>query len=996
MLRQIRELIILFLILFSVQKFNAQQNFPLHPVENSDRIDSLISTLSLEQKIGQLFFIDVQSTSSERGRQQLIKRVEKYHPGGILFMQGAPSEQLNLMRDLNGISQIPLFYSIDGEWGVSMRLDSVTWFPKHMMLGAIRDNRIVKEVGYAIGQQCRGVGININFAPVLDVNSNSANPVINIRSFGENPYRVADKGYAYFSGMQNAGVMAVGKHFPGHGDTNLDSHHDLPVINKSLQQLSQNELIPFKKAINLGIEGIMAGHLLVPALDSTGLPVSLSKEALDYLRHELHFGGLIFSDALNMRSVDDRFDQHYLKAFMAGNDVLLFPADIEKAVNEIKAGVSDSIITEQEINARVKRILIDKNKYLIDSVPDMYGEKQDYLQFRNILDKAVRHAVTLVKNDNRMLPFSTDNHRQALLVTIGGTFDKFGDMLNRYRQFDQVNLDINSPEQINKVLLKASGYDDIVVAYTGNIFSVATNYGFNNKVQDILLKLPSQKNISLVLFSNPYLLKGLKESLLKRFGSILVAYEDKPEIEKVTAQIIMGGLPAMGMLPVSAGLKFPEGTGLYTTKIRLNYGFPENEKLNNDTLDLIDSLVYSAIEDKAMPGCQVLIAKNGEIVFDKSYGYQTYKEKDTVVWSDLYDLASVTKIAATLPVVMHLNETGKLNLDMKLREFDHLCTDTFKSDISIRELLLHQSGLKPYIPFHYMIVNTDNLKDGLFSRRKTSVFNIQVGEGVYVNRYAKFKDGFVSKRKDADHSIEVVPEMYMFDAIKDSIYTWIDTSDVDSTRSYRYSDLNFYYLEKVVDFVTHSTLDVLADSMYYNTLGMNNTMFRPIQQVDLKRIVPTEDDHFFRKRLLRGYVHDQAAAMVGGVAGHAGLFSNATDIAKYGQMLLNDGWYGNTHYFKSSTIDYYTQTGNQLNRRGLGFDKPEPDTSKVSPACLSASLKSFGHSGFTGTYVWIDPQYQIVYVFLSNRVNPDAYNNKLVDENVRTNIQQKIYNAMLP
>jgi beta-N-acetylhexosaminidase len=996
MLRQIRELTILFFSLVLVLKINAQQNFQVKPVENTDAIDSLISTLTLDQKIGQLFFIDVLSTLSESGQKKLSALIEKYQPGGLLFMQGTPSNQLNLMRSLEGITAIPLFYSVDGEWGASMRLDSVIWFPKHMMLGAIRDNRIVKEVGFAIGEQCRNLGISINFAPVLDVNSNAENPIINMRSFGEKPNRVADKGYAYFTGLQSAGIMAVGKHFPGHGDTNIDSHHDLPVIHKSLKQLSETELIPFKKSIDFGIEGIMAGHLMVPALDSTGLPVSLSKQGLDYVRNELHFKGLIFSDALNMRAVDDRFDKHYLKAFMAGNDVLLFPTDIGKAVKEIKDAVLDSVITEQEINMRVKRILEAKNNYLIDSVPSGFSPEKDYLQFRSILDKAIRHAITLVKNDKQMLPLSSDNYKNALVISVGGEFETFTTMLKHYRQFDRVKLDINNPEQINKVLLKASGYDDIVVAFTGNIFSVSTNYGFNDKVQDILLKLPSQKNVALVVFSNPYLLKGINESLLRRFGSVLVAYEDKPEIESVAAQIVMGGLPAMGILPVSAGAKFPAGTGFYTSKIRLNYSFPENEKLLKDTLDLIDSLVYNAIDDKAMPGCQVLIAKNGEIVFDRSYGYQTYKKKDTVVWDDIYDLASVTKITATLPVVMHLDETGKLNLDMKLRDFDHLCTDTFKSDISIRELLLHQSGLKPYIPFHYMIVDTDKLKDGLFSRKKTSEFNIQVGEGVYVSRYAKFKEGLVSKKPDPDHTIEVVPGMYMFDAIKDSIYTWIDTSDVDSTRSYRYSDLNFYYLEKVVDFVMQTTLDSLADALYYSPLGMNNTLYRPIRKIDLQRIVPTEDDHFFRKRLLRGYVHDQAAGMVGGISGHAGLFSNATDMAKYGQMLLNDGWYGNKRYFQNSTVEYYTQTGNQVNRRGLGFDKPEPDTSKISPACLSASLESFGHSGFTGTYVWIDPKYQIVYVFLSNRVNPDAYNRKLIDENVRTNIQQKIYNAMLP
>lgn len=997
MLRQIREFIIPFLLIFPFFFSNAQQLFPdMETGSVEERIDSLILGMTLDQKIGQLFFIDALSKASEKQKNKAIEKIRQFHPGGILFMQGSPGMQLQLMKRMNDASEIPLFFSIDGEWGTSMRLDSVLWFPKHMMLGAIRDNRIVEEVGYAIGQQCRNAGIAINFAPVLDVNNNVENPVINMRSFGENPYRVADKGFAYFTGMQQAGVMAVGKHFPGHGDTNLDSHHDLPVIDKPLTVLENNELIPFSRAINLGIDGIMAGHLMVRALDPSGIPVSLSQKSISYLKNQLGFNGLVFSDALNMRAVDDRFDNHYLKAFIAGNDILLFPKDIAEGVRQIKQGLKDSIITGDQIDNRVKRILTYKEKYRRDSIPSAFYNKSDVVNHRNVLNKAIRHAVTLVKNENQVIPLSAGNQRKAMVLAIGGSFTPFTQMLKRYRQFDLYTIDINNDESITRALLKAPDYDDIVVAYAGNVFSVSTNYGFNNKVQDVLLKLPAQKNVALALFTNPYVLTGINPSLLKRLGSVLIGYEDKPEIERVVAQIMMGGLPAMGMLPVSAGEQFPAGKGLFTSKIRLGFTYPEDEMLKQDTLNLIDSIVYRAISEKATPGCQVIIAKDGNVVFDKSYGYQTYKRRDTVAWDDLYDLASVTKISATLPVIMYLDETGKLNLDMKLRDFDHLCTDTFKSDITVRELLLHQSGLKPYIPFHYLLIDTDKLKDGLFSRKKSRVFNIQVGEGVYVNRNAKFKPGFVSTKKDTAHPIEVVPDFYMFDAIKDSIYTWIDTSDVDSTRSYRYSDLNFYYLERVADFITKTSLDMAADSLYYVPLGMNNTFFKPINKVDINRIVPTEDDLFFRKRLLRGYVHDQAAAMVGGVSGHAGLFSNATDLAKYGQMLLNDGWYGEKRYFSTSTIEYYTQTGNQVNRRGLGFDKPEPDTSKVSPACISASLQSFGHSGFTGTYLWVDPKYDIVYVFLSNRVHPHAYNRKLIEDNVRTDIQQKIYNAMLP
>lgn len=962
----------------------------------SYQIDSVIEKMTLEEKIGQLFFIDVSTKWSHAEIDRIETIVKKHKPGGILVMQSEPEAFLNLKARLNQKTKVPLLYAVDGEWGAAMRFDSLIWFPKSMMLGAIRDNRIVREVGAAIGNECRQLGVHINFAPVLDVNNNAQNPVINMRSFGENPQRVAEKGYAYFTGLQSAGVMAVGKHFPGHGDTDMDSHFDLPVIHKSLKELKNNELIPFKRAANFGIEGIMTAHLVVPALDSSLLPVSLSPKGIDYLRNTLDFKGLIFSDALNMRAVHQRFDKHYLKALLAGNDVLLFPADLSKGINEVLWGIENKLVSEQEINAKVRRILAYKYKAMGDSLFGRFNIKNDYISYRKVLQKAIQNAVTLIKNDNNVIPIDASKGKKAMLITIGSPLSDFAEGLSMYRDWDWFTVNVDDPNDMNKVLLKAPDYDNIVLAFAGNGFSVSTNYGFSSSVQNFMYKLPVNKAVSLVLFTNPYALKNVQKELLNRFSAIMIAYEQKPEIESVAAQMVMGGLPAMGVLPVSINKQFPAGTGMYTQKTRLNYSFPETKNLSIDTLNLIDEIVLEAIADEAIPGCQVLVAKNGSVVYNKSFGYHTYKKLNPVKWNDIYDLASVTKVATTVPIIMHLNEFEELSLEQKLGDFNGLCTSEFKKDIKVRELLLHQSGLKPYIPFHYMIIDADKLDEGVFSRKKTGPFTIQVGEGVYANNRAKFKPGFVTRVKDDKHGIKVGPNMFMFNEIHDTISAWIDSSDVDSTRSYRYSDLNFYYLEKVINRTSNLAVDAMADSLFYKPLGMNNTMFLPLQKRNEKTIIPTENDQFFRKSLVRGYVHDQAAAMVGGISGHAGLFSNANDLAKLGQVFLNNGWYGSNRYFEPSTINYFTQTGNQLNRRGLGFDKPEPDTAKVSPACESASLNSYGHSGFTGTFLWVDPDKQLIYVFLSNRVHPNAYNNKLVEDNVRTRIQQKIYNALLP
>ena len=953
-------------------------------------MDSLFKSMTIKERIAQLFFVDVPLNQDGERVNAKLNEIEKWQPGGILFM-GGTLEQLNYYKtEIDHRLQVPPLYSIDGEWGMNMRIDSMVWFPKHMMLGAIRDNRVVKKVGRAVGEECAANGIQINFAPVLDVNNNAGNPVINIRSFGENPNRVAEKGYAFFSGMQSVGVMAVGKHFPGHGDTHLDSHVDLPKIDKTLKELNQTEIIPFRKASQLGIQGIMTAHLMVDSLTKDELPVSLSPNAISYLKDTIGFNGLIFSDALNMGAVDQRIGQHYLKAYLAGNDILLFPADINDGIEQIYKGLMDSLISEDELNIRVKKILILKQKLLGISGSNI---SSDYL--KSVQRLAIENSLTLLKNKDRLLPLSTRKDIKSGILSINSEVGSFSKIMNRYKTFVSINLKSDNVDGLHKELLKTTELDEIVVAISGNSFAISDNYGLNNKAIEILRMLPRGKKIVLTFFSNPYALNKLPDDILSQIDAVLVAYENRPEIQEVAAQMLMGGLPVMGSLPVSVK-NFPEGTGLFTNKTRLSYNTNLSGKpFNKDTIVLIDSIAHHAIDIKATPGCQVMVVHKGEVILDKCYGYHTYSNKIPVKPGDLYDLASVTKVTATVPIVMCLNEGEILSLDRKLKTFNSICTNPFKSDVTIRELLLHQSGLKPYIPFHYLMLDTENLPDGLFNRRKSGTFSIKVDEGIYANRKVKFRKGFMASKYSNDFSIEVAPKFYTPGFINDSISAWIDSSEVDSSKRYHYCDLNFSYLEKVIEDLTHKKLDRLSDSLFFNPLGMSHTVFKPLNYFTKDEIVPTEDDRLFRKQLIHGYVHDQAAAIVGGVSGHAGLFSNANDLAKFGQMLLNNGWYGDKPYFDWSTIDYYTQTGNLLNRRGLGFDKPEPDTSKVSPACASASLQSYGHSGFTGTYFWIDPKYDLIYIFLSNRIHPDAFNRKLIEENVRTNIQQKIYNALL-
>lgn len=935
-------------------------------------VDSVFRTLDEEQRIGQLFMVAAYSNRGSDHIQTITKLITDCHIGGLIFFQGGPYRQAALTNYYQGLAQVPLLISIDAEWGLSMRLDSTTQFPHQMTLGAIQDDKMVYRFGQEMARQCKRLGIHINLAPVVDVNNNPRNPVINDRSFGEDKYNVASKSIAYMQGMQDGGIMANAKHFPGHGNTDKDSHKTLPTVNRTRLEIDSIELYPFRQLMNRGLSSVMVAHLYVPALDTTAnMASTLSKAVVtDLLKNDLHYTGLVFTDALNMKGVSAYYPAGVVdvKALLAGNDVLLFSEDVPTAIAEIKKAMAEGKISQAEIDVRVKKIL--KAKYLTGlnnyHPIDQRNLGTDLNNFRTELlnRKLFESSITVLKNKNNLIPLANLSTGKIAALSIGATVDN--DFLNGLKQYDALPVyALEKGAQLadfDFMESELSKYETVIVGLHGLSTKENKNFGITPQLKAFLTRVQEKSKVILSVFGNPYCLRNFEN-----FEPIIMAYEDNKFTQNGVAQVICGGLWANGKLPVTASEVFKCGDGFSVTNaIRFRYASPEEVKMSSAKLADIDSLAKDAIAKGAMPGCQILVAKDGKIVYSKSFGTQSTTDSAKVDNFDIYDVASVTKVAATTLAAMRLYETGKLDLDRKLGHYLKDKKLGNKKGLIISDMMSHQAGLKSWIPFWKNSVAVNGRGD-LINYRPTP---------------------------SAVYGTKVADKMYLRSDYEETIWKDIIDSKIENEGTYVYSDLGFYFMKAVVEELAQMKLNDYVTKQFYVPLGLSHTSFLPLNRFPATDIIPTENDQDFRKQLLRGYVHDQGAAMLGGVGGHAGLFSNAYDMAVIMQMLLNNGTFGGKRYFKPETVQKFTSTWGTVSRRGLGFDKPENGNGKGSPTCKSASPLTFGHTGFTGTCVWADPKYNVVYVFLSNRVNPNAENKKLVELNVRTNIQQVIYDAM--
>ena len=969
----IKKIVLLILIGFAF-KAHSQRVDPLLTNDFKAQeiwVDSIINTMTIDEKIGQLFMVQAYSNLDQKHEDFITEMITKYHVGNLIFMQGTPEKQAILNNKYQSISKFPLMIGFDGEWGLDMRLNNTYKFPWNMTLGAIRNDSLIKAFGAQLGKHCKRLGIHINFAPVLDINVNPANPIIGNRSFGESKENVAQKAIAFTKGMQKYKVMANGKHFPGHGDTDSDSHHTLPFLDFDKTRLDAIELYPYKKIFDAGIGSVMTAHLNIPSLEPTpNLPTSLSKNVVtNLLKQELGFNGLIITDGLNMKGAANYASsaEINLAAIKAGNDLLLIPQDVPATIELIKQALLLNTLTEKRLNLSVRKILKAKywmglHSYTPVSISNLHEDlnsSADELLHREL----VKHSLTLLKNKQESVPFLNLEKQKIAYVKLGDdSGDYFLSMLKNYTKVDEI-----AASNLNDLIKKLKPYSKVIVGFHKSNAHPWKSYKFKGKELVWLQEIARNKETILDVFTSPYSLLQLKS--VTNISAILISYQNSKLAQELSAQLLFGAFGACGKLPVSIREDFKVGFGLSTNNLsRLQYTIPEAVNMSSLKLRAIDSLANEILEDKMTPGFQVLAARHGKVFFQKSYGYHTDKKELKVKNSDLYDLASLTKILASLPLLMKADEEQKIPVDASLQTILPSFKNSNKAALTVKQILSHVARLKPWIPF--------------YKQTQDSVTGVNLKE-------------FYSAKKTKKYSVKVAENLYLRNTYKDSIYKFINKADQRTEEGYKYSDLGYYLFKEVIEKKYNKPLDKLLNETFYASLGLNRTAYLPLRKFKKDAIVPTEKDDYFRNQLIHGNVHDMGAAMLGGVAGHAGLFANANDVAKIMQMYLQKGFYGGKRFIDEKTIDKFNKRyyKDKEVRRGLGFDKPQlnPD---IKATCGCVSDESFGHSGFTGTYTWADPKSGIVYVFLSNRVYPSMANTGLIETDMRTKIQQVIQDAI--
>ncbi|MDR2910456.1 MAG: serine hydrolase [Bacteroidales bacterium] len=947
---------------------------------NDPWVDTQMREMSLEEKIAQLMMLTAYPKQDEASRLKLLEQIKNFSPGGILVMQGTPVKTTEWINSFQENSKIPLLVAIDGEWGPAMRIDSILEYPSAQAIGAIHDTALIYQMGVDFGQQLKLMGIQMNFAPVADVNTNPANPVINFRSFGEDPVNVTEKAWFTAKGMQDAGVIPVAKHFPGHGDTHVDSHKTLPVLNHSKARLDSIETLPFRQLAQKGISGIMTAHLNVPSIDNSGTPSSLSSNIVtNYLKKEIGFSGLVVTDAINMQGVIRKEGNTELKALLAGNDLVEFVPDIRKAVKSIKNAVEKGEISLYEIEVKCRKILAAKrwanlNTYKPANINEL-SKKLNSPYYELTVRNLIKSSFTVLNNTDNILPVENlDSLKIASVVIDTTNVNHFQKMLDNYSNIDHFSISktASEPELVN-MLAKLQNYNLIILGVYGINNYPAGKYGTTDIQRKTVSEIIKRNNTVTVFLGNAYALKYFEN--IRQSTGLIMAYQNLPLTQELAAQLIFGAFEANGKLPVSVDMNFKAGDGLLLEKNNcLSYTIPEEIGINSEILkQKIDSIAMLGINAGAYPGCQVLVAKDGKVFFHKCYGFQTYEDSVPVEKGNLYDWASLTKVTGPLPALMKLVDENKIKTDDLFSKYWPDFKNSNKQNITIKEVLTHQAQLPTFINMWSMALNSDKtLNTQIFKNYPYDNFNIRVSQNLYMN------SSFIK---------------VMYDTIRDS--------KLRPQKKYEYSDLGFILFPEIISRLTGENYEDYIKKTFYHKMGAYSITYNPYNSYPLEYILPTERDDNFRKEVIHGFVHDENAAMMGGISGNAGLFGTTNDLAKLFQMYLQKGLYGGKRYISEKTVNEFisVQFPENNNRRGLGFDKPYLNNTgnslRTTYPAISAGKNSFGHAGFTGTFAWADPDYGLVYIFMSNRIYPTRENQKISDLNIRSAIFQTVYDNVI-
>jgi beta-glucosidase-like glycosyl hydrolase/CubicO group peptidase (beta-lactamase class C family) len=900
-------------------------------------VESTLKKMTLEEKLGQLLFVfyfgGLTSTESDAYRE-LVRLVEQNHIGGLVLQtRGTPLgversqayPAAALANQLQARAKVPLLVGADFERGTAMRVEEGTAFPHAMAVAAAGSPQDAYAMGRLTALEARALGVHWIFAPVADVNSNPENPIINTRSFGEDPGRVAEFVAAYVRGVEEHGALSTTKHFPGHGDTAVDSHTDLPIIRGERARLDAVELVPFRAAIAAGASSLMTGHLAVPAVEPDAeVPATLSGRVLaDLLRRELGFDGLIVTDALDMGGVTSRYPPHEaaVRAVLAGADVLLVPPVTDAALAALREAVESGRLPVARVEESVRRILrakarvgLDRQRAVdLEALNRVLRRPESLAAAQEMADR----GVTLLRDEPKLLPLDATRRRRVLLIIAAGDPDPYpGEDLEReirwrVDELQVVRTDTRFARVETVRLPPPESYDLAVAALIVRVTDRKGTVGLpDNQAALVNELLATGKPVVVVCLGNPYLVERFPaaKTWLGAFSTVDVA-------QRAAARALFGQAAIGGRMPVSVpGIaKAGDGLRVAADPMKLRAAWPEAEQ----RLAPVVALLERAVADGAFPGGVLAVGHRGELVV-RAFGRQTYDAKSPAVAPEtIYDVASLTKPVVTTTAVMML-AARRLELDAPLArylpEWAAGPEPEARKRVTLRHLLLHASGL----PKHREYFREATGKRAVLARVLTEPLV-------------------------AEPSAQV-----------------------------EYSDLGFILLGEVVERVTGRPLDAFARERIFAPLGMDSAFFNPAKNLRA-RIAPTEQDAF-RKRLLHGEADDANAFAMGGVAGHAGLFATAADLAAFSQMLLNGGLYAHQRLLRRSTIEQFTarQTVGGA-ARALGWDVP----TEPSSAGRYFSARSFGHNGFTGTSLWVDPEKDLFVILLTNRVHPSPANDKI-------------------
>ena len=962
-------------------------------------VDSVFNSLSPEARIGQLIVAAVTPSGNDATRDLVRNLVVQNMVGGLIYENSSMADQAAVTNLAQSLAAVPLMITIDGEWGLGMRLKEVPNFQRNLILGALDDDMLLYEYGREVARQCRRMGIQVNFAPVLDVNDNPLNPVIGDRSFGESPELVARHAIAFARGLEDGGVMAVGKHFPGHGSSSEDSHKTLPVINKSLQEINTCELVPFRKFINAGLSGILTAHLLVPALEGGKAPTSLSSDCVaELLRKDMGFEGLVFTDALNMKGATQMLKgSACVNALLAGNDVLLMPENVGAEIAAVQRAVSDGTISQQTVDERCKKIL--RYKYALGLTCRQQVSTANLLNEVNSPQASVLKrqltagSITVIKNNDNILPIHNLQSRHIAVATIGnanGTASKFTRRCADYAEVKRFDLVKAGDAGTLAEQLHDGHFNTIIV-------EVGEDNAANRAALDAVVK--KCKNVIVVLTCKPYDIKNYGRAITnKHVKAVVLTYQNNELAEDYAAQTIFGGNAANGNLPISLAFegkktRYDAGHGIHYAATRLGYSIPAEVGLDNRLTAQIDSVCRLGVQQHAFPGCQVIVARHGKVIYKGSFGTIDYSSNVKVDDNTLFGLASVSKATGTISGVMKAFDDGKFRLDDKASEYIPGLRDGDKEDITLRDLLYHETGMPASLDMWKMMMDPNTYSGVLIAGAEDATHPIKVMNGAWGHKDAKLRTDILSTHKTDKFNIAIADGIWGGRVTYDSIMSRMYHANLGK-KKYLYSCCNFSLLADAVQRMTHSPLNYYVNNYIFAPLGAYHTMYRPLSKFSRDEIAYTEKDTYLRRQHIHGYVHDELAAFSGGVQGNAGLFSNANDLAKLFQMWLNGGTYGGVRLLKASTVETFTTQKSPNSHRGLGFDKPVVGNPDASNTCAEATPETFGHTGFTGTCFWVDPKNDMFYIFLSNRVSPTRNNPNFGRISARSHIQSLIYRAI--